>query len=285
LRFIPVPNANTRVEGALSGQYQFADLLPVESLARLNNKPNVKPVITAPFGFPYVVLNTKSGPLAAQGVRQALQTALNMKEILAAGFGDPKFFSAEGNHYPKGSPFYSTARVEDYNQANPAKAHTLAAAAGYKGEPVKFLTSKQYEFHYRMALVMADQLKKAGFNVDMQVVDWATLIQRRNDMALWDVYMTHSAFLPEPMLTPPQLGSGAPGGWESPAKNLAITQFTQEMDPVRRGTVWGTVQALVYSEVPYIKLGNFNSLTAKSAKLEDYTPMPWPYFWNTGLTK
>src|SRR5437660_8161769 len=31
LRFIPVPNANTRVEGMLSGRYQFADLLLVES--------------------------------------------------------------------------------------------------------------------------------------------------------------------------------------------------------------------------------------------------------------
>lgn len=285
LRFIPVPNANTRVEGALSGQYQFSDLLPVEAYARINNKPNVKPVITAPFGFPYVVLNTRQGPLANMAVRQAVQAALNMNEIMAAGFGDPKFYSVEGNHYPKGSPFYSEARITDYNQNNPAKAREMAAAAGYKGEPIKYLTSKQYEFHYRMALVMAEQLKRAGFTVDMQVVDWATLIQRRNDPALWDIYMTHSAFLPEPMLTPPQLGDGAPGGWKTPMKDLAITQFTQQTDPVKRGTIWGTVQALVYTEVPYIKLGNFNSLTAKSVKLENYTPLPWPFFWNTRLAK
>ena len=37
LRFVPVPNANTRVEGSLSGQYHFADLLPVESYARLES--------------------------------------------------------------------------------------------------------------------------------------------------------------------------------------------------------------------------------------------------------
>ena len=33
LRFIPVPNANTRVEGSLAGQYHFADLLPTEALS------------------------------------------------------------------------------------------------------------------------------------------------------------------------------------------------------------------------------------------------------------
>src|ERR1700736_5034643 len=57
LRFIPVPNANTRVEGMLSGQYQFADLLPVESYSRLEGNAGVKAVLTAPFGFPYLVLN------------------------------------------------------------------------------------------------------------------------------------------------------------------------------------------------------------------------------------
>src|SRR5204863_1194229 len=45
LRFVPVPNANTRVEGMLSGQYQFADLLPVESYSRLDGNAGVKAVL------------------------------------------------------------------------------------------------------------------------------------------------------------------------------------------------------------------------------------------------
>lgn len=285
LRFIPVPNANTRVEGALSGQYQFSDLLPAEAMSRLSGKPAVVPVITAPFGFPYVVLNTTTGPLKSQAMRQAIQAALNEKEIMTAGFGDPKFFSIEGNHFPKGSPFYSTEGTANYNQANAAKARDMALKAGYKGEPIKFMTSKQYEFHYRMALVMGEELKLAGFKVDMQVVDWATLISRRNDMNLWDIYMTHSAFLPEPTLSPPQLSDDAPGGWKTAGKDVAVTVFSHEMDPAHRGPLWGKVQAVVYDEVPYIRLGSFNSLTAKSAKLQGYTPMPWPYFWNTSLGK
>jgi hypothetical protein len=36
------------------------------------------------------------------------------------------------------------------------------------------------------------------------------------------VYVTHSAFLPEPMLTPPQLGDGAPGWWDTLAKKAAL---------------------------------------------------------------
>lgn len=283
LRFIPVPNANTRVLGALSGQYQFADLLPVEAYPRLKRQPDVRPVITAPFGFPYVVLNTRQGPLAGAAMRRAMAAALNMHDILAAGFGDPAFFVAEGNHFPKGTAFYSDAHLADYSQANPVQARALAAAAGYHGEVLKFMTSKQYEFHYRMALVIADQLKQAGFAVELQVVEWATLIARRNDTALWDLYLTHSAFLPEPMLSPPQLGDGAPGGWNTPAKQAVITRFVRQADPVLRGAQWAQVQALLYTEVPYIKLGNFNSLTATGAALEHYVAAPWPFFWNTRL--
>src|SRR5882757_3243852 len=71
LRFVPVPNANTRVEGSLSGQYDFADVLPVESFSRLDKQEKVEPLLTKPFGFPYVVLNTKAGPLVKKEVPQA----------------------------------------------------------------------------------------------------------------------------------------------------------------------------------------------------------------------
>ena len=285
LRFIPVPNANTRVEGSLSGQYQFADLLPVESYARIENAPNVKPVLTSPFGFPYLVLNTKQGPLANLALRQSVEAALNNADMMGAGFGDAKFYTTEPSHYAKNTPFYSTAGTENYGKGDAKKASAMAAAAKYDGTPIKILTSQQYEFHYRMALVMAENLKAAGFKVDMQVVDWATLIQRRNDPALWDIYITHSAVLPEPTLTPPQLGEGAPGWWSSPAKKAALDAFDAESDPAKRGPLWGKVQEVVYTEVPYIRVGSFNSLTARSAKLDGYVAMPWPFFWNTGLQK
>jgi peptide/nickel transport system substrate-binding protein len=285
LRFVPVPNANTRVEGSLSGQYQFADLLPVESFSRVDGKASVKAMLTAPFGFPYLVLNTKQGPLANMALRQAVQAALNDADMMGAGFGDPKFFSVEGNHYAKGTPFYSTAGTENYGKGDAKKAAAMVAAAKYDGTPIKILTSQQYDFHYRIALVMAENLKAAGLKVDMQVVDWATLIQRRNDPALWDIYITHSAVLPEPTLTPPQLGEGAPGWWSSPAKKAALDAFDAEVDPAKRGPLWGKVQEVVYMEVPYIRVGSFNSVTARSAKLEGYVVMPYPFFWNTGLGK
>ena len=284
LRFVPVPNANTRVEGALAGQYDFADLLPVESLGRLEKAGGkTLPIMTPAFGFPYLVLNTREGVAASLPIRQAIQTALGEGEMLAAGFGDTRFFVAEGNHFPKGSPFYATAGTDQYNQRNAPKAKEAAAKAGYKGEPIRVLTSRQYDFHYNMALLMAEQLKRAGFKVELNVVDWATLVQRRNDSKLWDIYVTHSGQFPEPMLSPPQLGDGAPGWWDSPAKKAALQAFNVETDPARRGALWGRVQQVVYDEVPYVNVGKFSGLSARSPALDNYRPATWPFFWNARI--
>ena len=285
LRFVPVPSANTRVEGALSGQFHYADLLPVEAIGRVEKgAPAVVPIVTRNFGFPYIVFNTKEGVLASQPVRRAVQTAVGAGELMAAGFGDNRFFVVEPNFFPKGTPYYSDAGAKLYNERNPQAAREQAAKAGYSNsQPVRIMASRQYEFHYNMALVMSEQLKKAGFKTDLQVVDWATLVQRRNDAKLWDVYFTHSGLFPEPMLSPPQLGDGAPGWWESDAKKSTLAAFNQETDPAKRGALWGKVQQVVYDEVPFIEVGKFNGLSARSAKLSGYTPAVWPFFWNTWM--
>lgn len=284
LRFVPVPSANTRVEGTLSGQFDYADLLPVESISRLEKAgAAVVPIMTQSFGFPYLVFNTKEGVLASQPLRQAVQIAFGPGEMMAAAFGDTRFFTVEPNHFPQGTSLYSTAGADKYNQRNPATAKDMAAKAGYNGQPVRILASRQYEFHYNMALVMAEQLKRAGIKADLQIVDWATLVQRRNDPKLWDIYVTHSGQFPEPMLSPPQLSEGAPGWWSSPAKQAALAAFNQEMDPTKRGALWGKVQQVVYDEVPYINVGKFNSLSARAQRLQGYTPAAWPFFWNTSV--
>ena len=284
LRFVPVPNANTRVEGALAGQFHYADLLPIEALGRLEKAGGkVVPIMTPSFGFPYLVFNTKEGSMAQAGVRRAVQTAIGEGEMLAAGFGDTRFFIVEGNHFPKGTPFHSDAGTAAYNERDPKKSKAQADQAGYKGEPVRILTSRQYDFHYNMALIMAEQLKRAGFKAELNVVEWATLLQRRADPKLWDIYITHSGLFPEPMLSPPQLGDGAPGWWSSPAKTAALAALNQEPDPTRRGPLWGKVQQVVYDEVPYIQVGKFASLSARSPALQGYTPFTYPFFWNTSL--
>src|SRR5690606_28494859 len=149
------------------------------------------------FGWPVWAGNHKAGLLTDQKVRQALLAALPLGDMLFAAFGDDKLFQVDGAMYPAGWAWRSDAGTELPNQHDAATAGQLPKEAGYDGTPLRVLTSRQYEFHYKMAEVAKQALEGAGFTVQMDVVDWATLGERRNDPALWDIYITHSPFLPE----------------------------------------------------------------------------------------
>jgi peptide/nickel transport system substrate-binding protein len=285
IRFVPVPDPNTRVEGAISGQFDYVDSLPVESYDRVKNLQTTKPVLLKPFGWPVFVMNTKQGVMDNVDTRTAVRLALSMEDMLAAAFGSQDFYSLDAAMYPQGYIWHTTAGTEGkYNVADPEKAKALLKSAKYDGKPVRILTSRQYEFHYKMAQVAAEYLKQAGFAVDMQVVDWATLTQRRGDPALWDIYITHSPFLPEPALIG-QLSESSPGWWSTPARKQAVDAFNTESDPQKRVQLWADVQKVMYAETPSIKIGDFNALSAQSPKLAGVVPAPWPYFWNVSINK
>lgn len=285
IRFVPVPDANTRVEAALAGQYDYVDSLPVEAYARLKDSKTSEPVMLKPFGAPEFVFNTKEGIAKNIEIRKAVRTALSMEDMLAAAFGSTEFYALDAAFYPKPYIWNTDAGTDGaYNVGKPEVAAEALKKAGYKGEPLRILTSRQYEFHYKMAQVAAEYLKLAGFNVDLQVVDWATLTQRRADPKLWDIFISHSPFLPEPALIG-ALSTSSPGWWDTPAQKTAVNAFNTEIDPTKRVALWANVQKVIYDEVPLIKVGDFNSLAAKSVKLEGVQPAPWPYFWNASIKK
>ena len=284
LRFVPVPNATTRVDGMLAGQYQFADSLPTELAPKFKGQTAAKPIMVKPYAFALLIFNQKTGPMANPLVRQAAQAALAPEDMLLAAFGDPTFFQVEGSIYPQGTPFYDEASVKGYNQHDPKKAEALLKQAGYKGEPIKILTSPQYDFLYKMSLVAQQNLEEAGFKVDLQVLDWATLLSKRGDPAQWDAFFTFHTFVPEPSLIT-IMNPAYPGWWDTPEKKAALDAFNLETDPAKRIADWKAIQGLFYAQAPAIKIGEFYSLSAEAQKLSGYTPMGWPFFWNVKLAQ
>lgn len=279
IRFIPVPDANTRVEGLLSGQFDFADSLPAESLARIEASDTAAPMLLRPFGWPIFAINHKAGLLTDLKTRQALQAALPIDDMMFAAFGDDNFFVVDGPMYPEGWTWRNDAGIDKYNQNDQAKAAALLKETGYDGTPLRILTSRQYEFHFKMAEVAKVALEAAGFKVEMNVVDWATLGQQRNDPALWDIYITHSPFLPEPALTD-LYTSGSRLGWAEPEKDAIVAQFTTETDQAKRQALFAQLQQKLYDDVGFIKIGGFNALMGTRKGLTGVTASPWPFFWN-----
>lgn len=280
IRFVPVPDANTRAEGAISGQFDFADQLPAEALDRLKASAKSEPVIQKPFGWPIFAFNLKKGLMTNLDIRRAVEAALAPGDMLEAAFGSKDFYSVDGALYPDGWVWHSDKGLELYDQHDTKKAAELLKKAGYDGTPLRILTSHQYEFHFQMAEVAKAYLEQAGFKVELDVVDWATLTTRRNNPDLWDIYTTHSPFLPEPALNADFYAS-AREGWTYGPKDDALKAFNTETDPKKRAELWGEIQGYMYDQAaPLYKVGDFNALLAKAKGMTGLANTPWPFFWN-----
>jgi len=281
LRFVPVPNPATRADGLLSGEYEFADALTAEGYSRLKGARDVAVGEFQPATWAQFVMNNKAGPFTDVRLRRSVQAALSSSDMLAAAFGDKSLWLLEGSIFPRGSDYYDPD-TPGYNQYDTAKAAATLRQAGYSGQPLRILTTMQYDYMFKMAQVAAANLRDAGFKADVQVLDWAALLQKRRDENGWDALIGTSLIQGDPSLFG-MLDPASPGWWDSPDKRAALDRFIAAPDTPRRIAAWKQLQAVFYDEVPAVLIGVFYGLYGISTRLSGFTPFGEPFFWNTRL--
>jgi peptide/nickel transport system substrate-binding protein len=85
-------------------------------------------------------------------------------------------------------------RIGTYRKTDVTKARQLLAEAGYKGEPVIVLGTPQLPIINVMSQLLAQRLRDAGVNVDLQMGDWTSVFQRLTTRGKggWNVTATYS---------------------------------------------------------------------------------------------
>jgi peptide/nickel transport system substrate-binding protein len=283
--FMPVPDVTVRLAGVETGEYHLGQQIKQDQYDRIKTMRDVQALVVRPSGWSTAVLNHKQGLMTDKRLRQAVQAALDMEAIMAAGFGHKEFYRLDpGLMYPEQPQWHSKVSAELYNQKNKAKAQKLLKDAGYTGQPVRWVTTKEYEWMYKNALVAKQQLEEAGFKIDLQVVDWATLVQRRNKPELWDIFSTGFTFGPEPALIT-SVQCNWPGWWCLEEKERALDALAKEIDPKKRRAQLERVQQLFYEDVGRIKFGDYFSLEVVRKDVRNFPALPWLAFWNVWLAR
>ena len=223
IRWIPTPDVATRVAALESGDVDFADDLQPDAFDRVKANARLKPIVVRPFSWAIGVFNKKEGLMTNQKLRQAIQAAIDVEPVMKGAVGNPLFYRLDpGLSFQEQKAWHSTVGQQSYNQHNKEKARKLLQEAGYKGEPIRFLTTKEYAWMYNYALVTKQQLEELGVNVDLQVVDWATLVQRRNNPQMYDIFATGMSFVP----TRPSIRTSAATGRAGPATRKSRNAWT-----------------------------------------------------------
>ena len=280
--FIPVPDVAIREAGVRTGEYHFAQQLKTDAYARLKGLPDVEPVVIKPYGWATIIMNAKQGLMTNKKLRQAFQARLDVEPMMQAAMGSPDFYRIDPGLFFPEQPWHSKAGAELYNQRNKEKARQLLKESGYQGQPIRWIVTKEYEYHYKPAVVAKAQLEEVGFNIDLQVLDWATVVQRRVKPELWDIFSTGMSFVVEPT-TGAQILCEYPGWWCNPEKEALLQALTRESDTKKRQAIMDKVQALFYEDAARMRLGDYFRMDLRRKEVRGFEPGPRMHFWNVWL--
>jgi peptide/nickel transport system substrate-binding protein len=279
-RIVTEPGA--RVAGLETCEFHAVEDLPAKAQGRLKENRNIVLKPLQNFWVQIATPNLSFPPTDNLKVRQAIQAALDMEEIMEAAT-DGAYRLNIGFQYP-GQAFYTEAGKETYNQKNPAKAKQLLAEAGYKGEKLILLTNQDYSNMYTAALVMSEQLKAIGMNVELLVKDWpASVQQQQNTTEGWNFFFTGYG-------TNTSLGGVAalrfhahPFNTYKPKGNVPDEEFMKHFNALTNGktleerkAAFARGQARILDQVLALPFGSLTKVQATRANVEGFKPFRIP---------
>src|SRR5581483_8899515 len=181
VEWITIADQQTQVNALLNGEIDLIEIVPPDLLPLLQKDKNIKIFVTNLAGRQYAMrFNVLYKPFDNAKIRQATLYALDQKPFLEANVGNPEYYKECRSLFPCGSPLESTKGWDDKLRGNVAKAKELLKEAGYDGTPFVMLHQTDTAGHNQLATVAKPQLEAAGFKVDLQAMDWQTLVSRRN---------------------------------------------------------------------------------------------------------
>ena len=173
-------------------------------------------------------------------------------------------------------------------------AKKLIAEAGYKGEKIVVMDGVDQPVAHTQALVVGELLKKLGLNVEVQAVDWGTLVTRRAskepiDKGGWNIFATGwvgaDALDPVEELPLKTTGATAWFGWPSDDKLEALrAQWIKAKTLDERKKLAAAIQERAFEVVPYIPTGQWKPVTAYHKNLKGVIQAPAFLMWNVEKT-
>ena len=292
VEWITIPDQQTQVSALLNGEIDMVENVPPDLLPLLQKERNVKVMVVNKAGRQYSLrFNVLHKPFDNPKIREAVLYALDQKPVLEANVGNADYYTPCKSVFPCGSPLATTKGWDDKLSGNAARARELLKEAGYDGTPLVLLHQTDIAGHNQLATVAKPQLEAAGFKIDLQAMDWQTLVARRarkDPLASggWSAYFT-SWGSPD-VMNPVSAAfinascDKATFGWSCDAEIEKLRDaFAKETDPGKQKEIAEQVSLRLSGGYPtFVPLGQFTVPTAIRSNVTGLLAVPELALWN-----
>jgi peptide/nickel transport system substrate-binding protein len=286
-----ISDAQQAINALQKGEIDMVEQPSHDLLGPLKKDTNIDIVISPMAKLQYVFRpNHLHKPFDNPKIRQALWYAFNQEDFLMATIGDEAYIKECKALFICGTPFASTKGMDGLLTSNAKKAQELLKEAGYDGTPVVLMHSTDLKVLTNLAPVAKSLMEKAGFKVDMQSMDWQTLVARRAkkdapDAGGWSAFLT--AWVAADVMNPVStayLNSScekALFGWPCDAQLEKLRDdFAREADPAKQKAIAEAVQLRAIDYPTHLQLGQYTQPVAFRKGVTGILAAPSIAFWN-----
>ena len=264
------------------------DLVPM-----LKKSPGVTVKVVDPGGWVmFMAINHLYPPFDNAEIRRAIWLVLDQKAYIDSVVGDQQELGRTPNGFFSPSmPMASEVGLDILRgPRNVAKAREIVANSGYKGEPVVILAPTDQATQGQMPLVTRDMFLSMGLKVDLQSMDWGSVVARRASQKPpseggWHVFISVGSSLTaaNPGSFLPLRGSGRQGwfGWATDPRLEELREaWFDAPDLASQRAIAEKVQLQALESVPFVPLGHMQQPAAFRSDIVDILPTAFPVFWN-----
>lgn len=287
-----MPDSLTAINALSAGEIDYLEQVQIDLLPILSSNPDVTVEKRDQLGYVAVGRpNFLLPPFDNQLIRQAAMAALDQESMLATMQGDPEYYNVCGAIFGCSTPLGSEAGSEDLTGgANIEKAKALLEEAGYDGTPITLMAPTDVVSLINQPVVAAQALREAGFEVDLQSMDWQSVVQRRAQQnpvseGGWNLFFTNWMVpeISDPLINVMVNGRGDDAwfGWPTdPEIEELRAAFVAAADADAQKEIAVKIQEHVMTNVNYFMMGEYLIPQARRNTIQNMLPSPVPVFWN-----
>ena len=285
-------DAQAQVNALQKGEVDIIEQLSFDHYATVKADATLQLPKVDKFGLQYMArFNHLHKPFDNPKVRQAAIAAFAQEPFLRAQVGVKELYRPCASMFVCGTPFGSLAGSEIQAKSNMKKAQDLLKASGYDGTPIVIMKPTDLACIQKLPDVAAQLLRQAGFKVDLQAMDWQTLVGRRAkkdapDKGGWHMFLTAwQAFdVWNPIGNPAMDSRGEKStwfGWATDDKLVALrNQFMRATDEPTKKKLADLIHARAFEIGTHAPLGEFEAPMAARKAITGFFVTNGNLYWN-----
>jgi len=291
VEWLAIADPSTAMNALLAGEIDLIEAPPTDLFPVMKADKNIELYPWNVQGSQIIMrFNQLQPPFNNVKARQAAMYALAQEDMLRAQVGDPEIYKVCNAPFICGTRFgkeYGDLLIKP----NLAKARELLKESGYDGTPVVMMHQTDLQSSNNVQPVAKQQLEKAGFKIDLQSMDWQTVVTRRAkkdppSQGGWNIFFTTNITLDSDNPGTNSFVSGACDkawfGWPcDPEMQKLRDEFMHETDPEKQKQLGAAISDRVIEQAYYAPVGQYKAFGAyRKDRLQGWLPGPVPVVWN-----